>query len=193
MAIKLIMGCSCTQYVKSICWYIQVQSSINVDIWFRFVVCAHVWGKLIGRICMVVLILRSPLTHLHSEQPKEAWLFWEYFTQKNIFLKTFEGEMLIRSQTKTLIQIFCELLLYSQVIFESMKVADDTFWRNSECQWVKVHSFAKSTCITYLILDGLTHQTLTPRLESITPNATWHICLHHSIVMKYLWWTHIIS
>ena len=67
------------------------------------------------------------LTHLHSEQPKEAWRFWEYFTQKSIFLKTFGGEMLIRSQTTTLLQIFCELLLYSKVIFESMKVADDTF------------------------------------------------------------------
>ena len=66
-----------------------------------------------------------PLTHLHSERPKEAGRFWEYFTQKSIFLKTFEGEMLIRSQTTTLLQIFCEMLLYSQVIFKSMKLADD--------------------------------------------------------------------
>ena len=34
--------------------------------------------------------------------------------------------MLIRSQTTTLLQIFYELLLYSQVIFKSMRVADDT-------------------------------------------------------------------
>ena len=66
-------------------------------------------------------------THLHSEQPKEAWLFWEYFTQKSIFLKTFQGEMLIRSQTTIRLQIFCELSLYSQVIFKSMKASDDTF------------------------------------------------------------------
>ena len=37
----------------------------------------------------------------------------------------FKGEMKTRSQTKTLLQIFCELSLYSQVIYKSMKVADD--------------------------------------------------------------------
>ena len=30
------------------------------------------------------------------------------------------------------------LSLNSKVIFKSMKVADDTFYRNSECEWVKV-------------------------------------------------------
>ena len=35
--------------------------------------------------------------------------------------------MLIRSQATTLLQIFCELLLYSQVIFKIMRVADDAF------------------------------------------------------------------
>ena len=45
--------------------------------------------------------------------------------------------MLIRSQGTTLLQIFCDLLLYSQVIFKSIRVADDTFKRNSECEWVK--------------------------------------------------------
>ena len=44
--------------------------------------------------------------------------------------------MLISGQTTTLLQIFCELLLYSQVIFKSMKVADDTSKSNSECEWV---------------------------------------------------------
>ena len=39
--------------------------------------------------------------------------------------------MLIRIETSTLLQIFCELLLYSQVIVESMRVADDTYWKNS--------------------------------------------------------------
>ena len=42
--------------------------------------------------------------------------------------------MLIRCQITTLLQIFCELLLYSQVIFRSMRVADDTFRRNFECK-----------------------------------------------------------
>ena len=45
--------------------------------------------------------------------------------------------MLITSQTTTLLQIFCELLLHSLVIFKSMKVADDTSKSNSECEWVK--------------------------------------------------------
>ena len=45
--------------------------------------------------------------------------------------------MLIRSQTTTLLQISCELLLCSQVIFKSMKVADVRFWWSSKCEWVK--------------------------------------------------------
>ena len=45
--------------------------------------------------------------------------------------------MLERSQSTTLLQQFCELLLYSKVILKSMKVADDTFSRISECEWVK--------------------------------------------------------
>ena len=45
--------------------------------------------------------------------------------------------MLVRKQTPNLLQIFCKLLLYSQVIFKSMRVPDDTFWRKSKCEWVK--------------------------------------------------------
>ena len=48
--------------------------------------------------------------------------------------------MLIRSHTTTLLQIFGKLLLYSQVIFKSMKVADDASKSNSECEWVKAIS-----------------------------------------------------
>ena len=46
--------------------------------------------------------------------------------------------MLIRSQITTLLHIFCELPLYSQVIFKSIKVADDTSKSNSDCEWVKI-------------------------------------------------------
>ena len=53
--------------------------------------------------------------------------FGNIFRTKAFFWKIFEGEMLTRGQTTTLLQIFCELSLYSQVIFKSMKVADDTF------------------------------------------------------------------
>ena len=51
--------------------------------------------------------------------------------------KRFEGEMFIRILPTTLLQIFCNNLLYFQVIFKSMKIADDTFLGNSECEWVK--------------------------------------------------------
>ena len=59
------------------------------------------------------------------------------FLTKAFFGKLFEGEMLTISQTTTVIQIFCEPQIYCQVIFKSMKVADDTFWGNSECESVK--------------------------------------------------------
>ena len=37
------------------------------------------------------------------------------------------GEMMIRTQTKTLLQIFCELILYFPFIFKNMKEADNIF------------------------------------------------------------------
>ena len=40
--------------------------------------------------------------------------------------------MLIKYQTTTLLQIFCQLLLSAKVIFINTRVADDTFSRNSE-------------------------------------------------------------
>ena len=67
------------------------------------------------------------ITHSHLERPKQTWQFWWYFSYKSIFWKIFGGKILIRSQATTLLQIFCELLFYSQVISKSMKVADDTF------------------------------------------------------------------
>ena len=44
--------------------------------------------------------------------------------------------MLIISQTATFLQIFSEIMLYSKVMFKSMKLADDTFQSNSEYEWV---------------------------------------------------------
>ena len=46
--------------------------------------------------------------------------------------------MLIRGKVSTLLQIFCELSLYTQVIFKSMRIADDTFQSTSECEWVNI-------------------------------------------------------
>ena len=42
-----------------------------------------------------------------------------------------------KQKTTTLLQVLYEFLLYSQVIFKSMRLADDTFYRNSECRWVR--------------------------------------------------------
>ena len=45
--------------------------------------------------------------------------------------------MSIRRQTINLLQIFCEISLHSQVIFKSMKVADDILRGTLECECVK--------------------------------------------------------
>ena len=45
--------------------------------------------------------------------------------------------MCIRILPTTLLQIFCENLLNFQIISKSMKIADNTFLGNSECEWVK--------------------------------------------------------
>ena len=58
------------------------------------------------------------------------------FLTKAFLSKIFKGEMFIRILPTTLLQIFCENLLYFQVILKSMKIADDTFLGNSECEWV---------------------------------------------------------
>ena len=47
--------------------------------------------------------------------------------------------MLIKSHMSSLVQIFCSILLNSVVISKNMKVADDTFKRNSECEWVNMY------------------------------------------------------
>ena len=51
--------------------------------------------------------------------------------------------MLIRSHKTTLLQIFCKHSLNSQVIFKSIKVAEDTLYRNSEYEWVKLLLFVR--------------------------------------------------
>ena len=53
----------------------------------------------------------------------------------------------------TLLQIFCENLLYFQVIFKSMKIADDTFPGNSECEWV--NQDLKTGCLKLAIVKYL--------------------------------------
>ena len=48
-------------------------------------------------------------------------------------MKIVQGEVFIKSQTITLHQIFRERMLSFKVIFKTMRVADVTFKRNSEC------------------------------------------------------------
>ena len=50
-----------------------------------------------------------------------------FYLQKHFLKKTFEEEMLIRSKTTILHQIFREFSLSSQVIFINTSIADDTF------------------------------------------------------------------
>ena len=68
--------------------------------------------------------------------------FVDIFLTKAFLSKLFEGEMFIRILPTTLLQIFCENLLYFQVIFKSMIIADNTFLENSECEWVKLNPYA---------------------------------------------------
>ena len=53
--------------------------------------------------------------------------FVDIFLTKAFLSKNFEGEMFIRILPTTLLQIFCKNLLYFQVIYKSMKIADNTF------------------------------------------------------------------
>ena len=65
--------------------------------------------------------------------------------------------MFIRILPTTLLQVFCENLLYFQVIFRSMKIADDTFLGNSECEWVNPYIHAEAH--RGLALGETTNQT----------------------------------
>ena len=57
---------------------------------------------------------------------KNAWLFPWYLCKKCIFLKTFEGEMLIKTQLTNRHQIFMKITLYSQDFYKSVQNPDDT-------------------------------------------------------------------
>ena len=61
--------------------------------------------------------------------------------------------MFIRILPTTLFQIFFENLLYFQVIFKNVKIADDTFLGNSECEWVKVILTFFSSIFSHVFLN----------------------------------------
>ena len=61
--------------------------------------------------------------------------------------------MLIRRQTTNLLQIFCEIWLHSQVIFKSMKVADDILRGTLECEWVN----SLSHSVLCMVIAGIVY------------------------------------
>ena len=85
--------------------------------------------------------------------------------------KIFEGKMFTRSQTTTPLQIFCQLLLYSQVIFKSIRVADDTFQRKSECEWVNQSSCGNSA-IFLSLYNPSNAKAILVRSKRMTPPLT---------------------
>ena len=89
----------------------------------------------------------------------------EIFPLQKHFLKAFEWEMLIRRQTTNLFQIFCEISLHSQVIFISMKVADDISRGTLECEWVKIDLLFIKKIMFYNLssfLDLFAHEEMFP-------------------------------
>ena len=97
----------------------------------------HTW------VCSSVLSSTYPIgTQSGQNRPD---YFVDIFLTKAFLSKIFEGEMFIRILPTTLLQIFCENLLYNQVIFRSMKIADNTFLGNPECEWVKAEAWLVSS------------------------------------------------
>ena len=45
-------------------------------------------------------------------------LSWRYLSEKTIFLKIFNSDMMIRTQPTTLLQIFLEIMLHSRFLFK---------------------------------------------------------------------------
>ena len=57
--------------------------------------------------------------------PKTTLLLWWYLSNKSIYQKIFQEEMLVRTHTTSLLQIFSKVLLYFNVITEILIEADD--------------------------------------------------------------------
>ena len=55
---------------------------------------------------------KRKLSHLYSELSQLVWRFLKYLTNKSIFRKTFEGEMLVKNQTTLIKNILWTLALF---------------------------------------------------------------------------------
>ena len=75
--------------------------------------------------------LGKSLTHTCLERLKKAELFTKYLFDRSIFYKKYEREMFSITDLTSLLQIFCEILLYTKVIFKSVIDADDNFRKES--------------------------------------------------------------
>ena len=64
--------------------------------------------------------------------PKTAWLFFCNLSGKNVVEEIFVREMLTRTLSITLLQIFCKTILNLQVIVNIIKNPDDNFEGNSK-------------------------------------------------------------
>ena len=62
----------------------------------------------------------SILTHLHPELRKEVWWFWKYFSNKNIFLKTFEKKCWSEAKQKLAFQCLWTFALFSNYFHKYM-------------------------------------------------------------------------
>ena len=67
------------------------------------------------------MLTRSCLLRL-----EEAWLFWEYFPNKGISRRVFDGEMFIKTQRTFLLQILYQRIYYDLVMFINVMDPDDT-------------------------------------------------------------------
>ena len=105
-------------------------------------------------------MLRIPFNPLKWSGQNRPGYFVDIFLPEPCLSKIFEGEMFIRILTTTLLQIFCENLLYFQVIFKSVKIADNIYLGNSECEWVNplMVTEPKSVLIFLMISFRLKHR-----------------------------------
>ena len=79
--------------------------------------------------------------------------FGNIFTNKSIIWKKFEGEMFIRSKHNNFPSNIFKLLLNSQVIFISMREADDTLmWNTIDCTCQSITLRVAKTAQTILII-----------------------------------------
>ena len=75
----------------------------------------------------------NPFTLSRPNRPDD---FGTILLRKAFFGKHLKEKFLLEATQQLLSKIFCELLLNSQVIFKSMRVADNTFLKNSQCEWL---------------------------------------------------------